>query len=370
MNKINATPSMNTVLPELISALNTIYKTIILDNYNSKENLSILFDRIDSIEYFADRLVTPSDTSKVYNLKDLTQVVIVKDEYEFTKQDSKEFILDNHPSAIELQGILDPDDIYENIAMSLPDSPSPKEELVQIFLALRLERGDIHIEFNSYPIGKTLTSNNINTINNNNFGFSWSYKRNMYIGGIKSNDTGYFISGKASLLSLQKICEACKIDKLFIDDAAWVNCNFLKDFDSKDEFIKIENFSLARILTGNKGYYESNLSGDYTESEKAKQAKEFLLNEFTPTLSNTEKRVLHDYVKCSKEPCIDISYKDCIILNKIIDKAKQELIKHKFVTPDNEIVFFHYITNFNKKGGKRKTTNKKQKKRKTKKLRN
>ena len=364
---INENASLTTVLPKLIMALQKVYSGITLSNFDTKENMEKLFNEINNEKYFNEKLISSTKSQKIFNLKILDEISSSKsDEYTFSQQDSKEFILANHPTAIEFAGFgLAPDEIYDGLFPSLPEYPLQKEGQTQIFLGFEVNKGGFGIMFYSYDD----TTNAVVQINRNNIGVSWSEKRNMYIGGIKANDEGYYITGKVGLMAMMELCKVCKLKKLFIDDAAWVNCNFLKNHTGKP--IEINHFSLVRIMNGSKGYYESNLPGNYADPELAEAAKKFLLTDFVPNLSQKEKEILQDFVKCSKEPCPDIPSSNCAILNDIVNKAKEELKKNKFVDKDGVIVLFHYIAGFPIKGGKqtkkRKNTKRKTIKRKTKK---
>lgn len=358
---INENASFTEILPNLISALQKVYSNITLDNFDSKANTKNLFNKIDEEKYFSDRIILSSDSQKIFNLKILDEKLSKSDEHIFTQQDSKEFILENHPTAIEFASFgIEPDEIYDTLYPSLPEFHLQDKGLTQIILVFEVTKVGFSIMFYSY----NKATNKAKRINLNNIGISWSEKRNMYIGGIKTNDEGYSITGKVGLMGMSELCKACKLTKLFIDDAAWVNCNFLQNHTGKP--IEIDHFSLVRIMNGSKGYYESNLPGNYTDPELAEKAKKFLLEDFVPSLSEEEKKVLKDFVKCSKQECLDIPSSNCTILNSIVSKAIIELKKNGFVNKDGVVILFHYIAIFSSKGGKQ-NKKRRSKKRKTKK---
>ena len=122
---INESASFTEILPNLISALQKVYSNITLDNYDSKANIENLFSKIDKEKYFSDRLILSSDSQKIFRLKILDEKLSKSDEHIFSQQDSKEFILANHPTAIEFASMgAQPDEIYNSLYPSLPEKSS------------------------------------------------------------------------------------------------------------------------------------------------------------------------------------------------------------------------------------------------------
>lgn len=380
MKRIDVSEKIKKIFPSLINALSNIYKNFItLDNYDSKQNLQLLFSNIMKESYFEERLKSKNtrDTTKIFNLTNLP-IIDFNDskpkEYILSQQDSKKDILEKHPMALTLLEFgEDPDEVYRTIYQGLPPNP-PSKEKMQGFLALIIDIDGININFRKYPFGSTGILNDEETekVNGNNFGFSWSVERDMYIGGIKSNDNYYYIKGNEQIKLLKELCIACKLSKLFIDDAAQVYCNFGRDTiyppKSVENVIEIENFSIARILNGKYGFYEGALSGYYNEPKKAEKAKQFLTHVFLKTLPPEEQQILRDFIKCAKEPCPELPSSNCNILKSIIEKAKTKLIENGFVNKLGGNVLFDYIAVFDKKGGKKSIKAKKHKKTRTTKM--
>ena len=373
MERIDVSEKIKEIFPSLINALSNIYKNFItLDNYDSKQNLQLLFSNIMKEPYFEERLKSKNttDTTKIFNLTDLPTIDFNDSnptEYIFSQQDSKKDILEKHPMALTfLEFGEDPDEVYRTIYQGLPPNP-PSKEKMQGFLALTIDIDGININFRKYPFGSTGVLNDEETqkVNGNNLGFSWSVERDMYIGGIKANDNYYYIKGNEQIKLLKELCIACKLNKLFIDDAAQVYCNFGRDTiyppKSGESVIEIENFSIARILNGKDGFYEGALSGHYNEPEKAEKAKQFLRDVFFKTLSPEEQQILRDFIKCAKEPCPQLPSSNCNILKSIINKAKTNLIENGFVNKLGGNVLFDYIAVFDQKGGRKTKTNRKSK---------
>ena len=200
-------------------------------------------------------------------------------------------------------------------------------------------------------------------IGNNNIGFSWQDSRNMYIGGIKTNEKNYTFSGTFGLEMMKNIMISLKMKSFFIDDAAHVSCPW-------DDKIDIEYFSIARIIAGKDGFYErlknhERLSGNFTYPEKAEQAKEFLRD---PEKISQEEIDLCKRFADRKEG----TSSECNKINEIIKESIKKLKEEDFVSDKGQIVLFEYEVkllnvrghgkNFSRKKKSRTRKNKKSKK--------
>ena len=122
-----------------------------------------------------------------------------------------------------------------------------------------------------------------------------------------------FLSGTVAMNML--IAPSLNIDKLFIDDLEHVRCPF-------DNTKDIDNFSIARIISGKDGFYER-FPGNYLDPEMANQAKEDIRQLFENDIELCSK-----FTMCSKSKC-DKSTENCNKLNKLIKEAIT-FIKNKY----------------------------------------
>jgi hypothetical protein len=191
---------------------------------------------------------------------------------------------------------------------------------------------------------------NDDDIGNNNIGFSWQPSRNMYIGGIKTDQTNvesdkiiYTFSGTFGLEMMKNIMISLKMKSFFIDDAAHVFCPW-------DNKIDIENFSIARIIAGKDGFYER-LPGHFTYPEKAEQAKIFLRSPKNTSQQDIDlcKRFVERKEGTSSE---------CNKINRIIKESIKKLRENDFISDKGQIVLFEYIVinpTMGNTGGKKKS---------------
>ena len=204
-------------------------------------------------------------------------------------------------------------------------------------------------------------------LNNNNFGFSWDSRDKWYVYGVKTNDKGFTIPGKDAGIYTMDIVKACKIQRLFIHDAAYVSCQFGVDKyalvsavpstePAPRPTIDIDHFSIARILANKKGFYESD-SVQYLEPEKARNAKQYLSSVFYNSLTKQQQTILKDFQRCARESCIEIPSDNCSLLNSIINDAITGLHKNGFTSSRSSNTVLSeliYTPTESQLGGKRK----------------
>jgi hypothetical protein len=244
------------------------------------------------------------------------------------------------------------DNILNNIyfkSIFLPENSAGHKKL---FKLLSLDNNDFFIlQVNKRSLSlKFFNTINDDDVGNNNIGFSWQPSRNMYIGGIKTDQTNveddkiiYTFSGTFGLEMMKNIMISLKMKSFFIDDAAHVFCPW-------DNKIDIENFSIARIIAGKDGFYER-LPGHFTYPEKAKQAKIFLRN---PQNTSQEDIDLCKRFVDRKEG----TSSECNNINRIIKESIQKLRENDFLSDKGQIVLFEYIvinTTMTNTGGNKKS---------------
>lgn len=160
-------------------------------------------------------------------------------------------------------------------------------------------------------------------LNRNNVSFSWDRSKKMYVYGIKTNDMGAFVNGRTLNLYCMLIAKTMHITEIYVGDSAGVKCSWNTN-------IEIEHFTIARIIAGKQGYYESALIGHYLDKNNAELAKQYLIE----NSSDVEKCLCKLFVKnidtCTYAEILEMSDTDkCERVKNIISKY-EHIIKIKF----------------------------------------
>lgn len=194
------------------------------------------------------------------------------------------------------------------------------------YITLELRKKTISVNF--YKDGIQLGLNNI--------GLAWNSSKNMYIGGIRMKQKEpeiFHVNGKLGMQMLILIANSVGIKHLYISDSAYVVCPF-----SNTEEIDIDYFSIARILAGKNGFYESFKGSLFRE--KAHEAKDFIKSRAT----QDEKALCKLFVTCVKTNDCPIDPTLCNELNKIIKRMK-ELLQEKFNEDGGKEILSQYVIN-------------------------
>lgn len=235
-------------------------------------------------------------------------------------------------------------------------------------LQVQFYKKSIECHFAQFDHTNTWRRNHSDT---NNISMSWDSKKGLYKYGVKMSNKYPYIRGSIANRLAFQLAQSCRVRRLMISDSAYVPCLFSKNISPDIPVIDIDNFSIARILNGKRGFYHT--SGvTYMEPEAAQRAIEFLRSEYTRSLSDTQKEILREFATCMKnKTCHTIEQSNCYALRTIIEEAREALIIRGFVPvdgTDTETVLdkLVYTSQSPRRGGKkqRKKTRKKRKQRK------
>lgn len=145
----------------------------------------------------------------------------------------------------------------------------------------------------------------IYNINSNYFGISRDVTKQMYMYGLKSNGNGSSPNGSSMNKTIMKIGELLKISRIYISDSASVYCYW-------NNTININHFSILRILSGKKTFYESTMNGYFYNKQLAEDEKQILID----SISLNDKNYVKSYINKS-----DQENQNCDKLNNIIIKC-------------------------------------------------
>lgn len=153
-----------------------------------------------------------------------------------------------------------------------------------------------------------------NNEEDNNIGLLRDSKYNMYMYGIKANGKDRpYVSGTILNNSMLKIARAMHIKNIILKDSASVTCYL-------DNSIKIEHFSIMRLIAGKGIFYQSSFPvGYFYNNDDAMKDIEYI----NSIVTEEDKQIINEYLSYieKKQNKIDKGTELCNKINEIIKKV-------------------------------------------------
>ena len=158
-----------------------------------------------------------------------------------------------------------------------------------------------------------------------NIGISWSYARQMYVGGVKTKDgKAAFPTCKEALPLFLTLFHALCVPEVFVFDQASVKCPCGAD---------VQFFSLVRMLAGKGTLYEL-FPGRFTNPKGVSDVKRALQDDDTP---QDDRDVCARFTNASaSRTCVHVK------VDAAVGRALQRLSVPEWRTPGGTFVFQQY----------------------------